>query len=604
MNKVLEITSCRQALKSLGPLIVVALIFSTILNYPNVLTWFQGGAGFIFNDIDEVYYLQKMHNVAHSESPLSFYLEHKSTIPIRENLSAEPSRISEFLLGKFGSFFELSSIEVGAFCDFLCPFVSYILAVLFFSFFGVSKFTAHVASIISLAFPWVFSFSQYIQISPWWSSSLLSSDYKMEGRGYPFLPILRGVGTQLSIPILLLVLIMISQCLWFDRKRGALWAALAGTITGLLLYVYFHAWVAAGFLCFLLFLYHTCKEEGRSIRKLLIYCFTATLVSIPGLVIISNQPHDFSFLELRQYWYLPLERVVFVPLFLLLSSREISENLRRGIVLIIAMQIAEVGLMNLQPLLGYPLVPYHFGEFYYHPLTSGFICVLIELLAPHSLIQLKHRQAFLGAIVFALVWSVVLSNRESFHNRINVLSLAEFSKSNLKANDVVAMSAVYAPFRDTFPRTFALSPIPSAYHQLSGQPLLHQSWVMLNSSSMMKEQLHREMFVAWLHTGILQLYWSCPEAEGTIPGDVFSLTWSYYFLYAKRQCEILKSAPVTACELVKSFQVNYLIWSTLELPPNLKPPFFAGNPVWQTTDGALTMYKIDRQAMIASACSS
>lgn len=604
-----------------------AILFSLLLNLPSLAQYFHydGYIPLQFLNQDEYSYLQLAKTSAQGFVRPPVYYEHQNKGSMEEVHARLPHAYGEVLVGKFGNAVGLPTKDLGLVLDLVIAVLAYMSFFWLFSLLGASSFTAEFSAFFTLAFPWTLFINKYINLQIPGLDFLIPAKYILTAS----LPVQRGVSTQLSYPFFALVLCSGILALRAEKKTLYWWAA-AGLGSGLLLSLYFFAWVAAsGLLISLLIIsllydrrvfsaklqrfvaassvFAVSHLSALALHRRFLFPVLSKLV-VPGTAATGTVQAQVSENIIFQYWFMSLELLVLLVLLILLMHRSPrSGQTHISAALAVSCIILEFVTQNLQPALNLKYQPWHIPLLFSQPLLGGLL-VSLFLSRYFSLrrMQLLTKILCWAVFTFFLLKSWGLSrlmcraeNEVFVKESVELIELLKFVKQGSSADDVIVsppLQGIYESREIRKGRPFDLEISSNVIWALLERPVLHQ--ISMTSGASFVEDLKRELTKSWIYRGKIAEIHPYRLNDLDLPGDVFSLT---------RTARIIKRAQYAAkmeklketylpCNMVQDFRIDYLIVKMNG--QSLEKPWLDGMvmSVWQGPKGIYTLLRFDRQA--------
>lgn len=507
-----------------------------------------------------------------------------------------PNFITDIIVGSLANFFGASPQALGTILDLLCCLAAYLLVTqILRNLSGDSKWCEFGALFFVVA-PFLFvlnsteSLRNLIGFPP--------AEYEVGG-----LPMLRGIYTQLSIVIFL--------CAWYAfsefavrRSTSIITLVVAGILCGLTAYVYTFVWIAGASLIgiWIIATHLTCRRfTPKSIgAELAAFSIPFCLVSLPAISIARAASQELVSIERNWYWSWTIA-IEFSVLAILQWRYRANRKLAGLFAVLVSCPALELLLLNLQPVLGVAIQPFHFSRFVLHPVFSCVATVVVgmafEATFP-SLAWFRLRILFGTALAIATVALHALPVRALFQQD-DTAELLTYLKTT-SPDSVLAVMTDVAPFRPELGEGFSNRSFPNLIYSLSGRSLLHQSWYTPRERG--TDGVQRELLLGWLFSGRVQMVLPCPTSIAQ-PGDLIFGTWTAYLLNRKRFCEALERER-SVCQLLKTYRVDYVLrerFGDRTLPDPASKRYFES--VWKSSGtGNLELLAFDRAAAIEDSC--
>lgn len=576
-----------------------AILFSLIFNLPYIYEYWRWDGMSIRNfQVDEYHYLPQALEMAKGLDPSSRFYDNPELISIPELIKTRPNATLDIAVGSIGNLFRLSAIELSLVLDLTFCFFGYLIFAEVFRNYSVNRWSAEIVAIILLAFPQNYTLWRLLDFS-----TFLPSLITPENRYYSP-AILRGTYQQISYCVLGLSLFYIGKA-EKSEFHNKLHISLAALFAGLLIYLYFFTWSFNIVLCLTYLMMLWCfkrfkfnSSSAPSLNTLLRYLIIFSLVSLPGVFTIFNGQIS-STLHLpgiSNYFYFSFSALSATACFLILVRYFlVQQHLFSLLCLLAACSISELILFNLQPLLGKFLAPFSYKLYLIAPITWALtILIYLNLITNSRLVKFIHPLLFCVLSIFLTFSSTkLLSN---FHNNqseiIGITELTNFIKIHAATDSVIAINSFIPKINISNGTQFPVSPIPHQVLALTNRKILHQEWA-IPSEKRSLDNFNRERFLSWLLYGEYELIWPCSINLPDLPGDLFTLTRTSHELNRYTRCLVHNQdiAPITLCEAIKNYRVDYILTGTQNESENQLKMGRAA--VWSSDDGELTLWKFD-----------
>lgn len=590
-----------------------AFILTLLVNIPNCVLFMPNYRPDLwsFTEPDEIYYLQAALDIAQLKNPRSFYLEESTSLARSEALTLYASAPLDYLIGSVGVALGSDVLVLGVFLDFITCFFSILIFSSFFNHFIRQRWIAECAAFVTLFI--TLPLSAWLHYWPLnqFREYLVDLSY-LSLVGPEFIPrvsvsVLRAVYTQVSYPLFGLSLLCAAKSL-VHAQRSSFYGLLAGLIGGILLNVYFFAWGAAVGVIGLSFLLWIQFEDDfwHGVRRLACFGIAWVLGSSPGLLLLpSGQTEGLGINEhIRDYFYFSPLNAILVLLFLLgLYWFKLSTRVRAVVIFSVSALVAELVLMNLQPVLGILLSPFHFPVLYLQPLLQGCFVSLFFLF----LIERLHYQSLSSLIGTCLVacgiLGFVLYARDRWeHSKHDPAGIAEVSRALGKVtpkNAVIATPSFVTMFESSDGNPYWV--MPNLYYALTKRKLLHQYYVIAAKGNHRERvaEFEREHFLGWIFSGKVQEVYPCSEEAVELPGDIFAFVFTAFHLRRASDCRELSQEIGTLCELLGKYRLDYVLWPvTYGKPTKEVEPFLS--EVWSSEQHSI--FQFDQSKALEDYC--
>lgn len=560
--------------------LLIALIISLVSAASPLISYYlHPKVAFVHLQIDDPYYLGTLRDLGNHQASEGFFLEHKQALPTSELLTQRVTSPLEYVTASFFQKLGFSASGSGLFLDFLSIFFSCLIFLYFYAHFTSNRRAIVVATITTLFFPDLFQlriFGQQVFFGGLVSPQFLPEDP----------PILRSIDTQLSYlayGVTLVVLMRLVESAERIRRNLPFLAILIA----LQFYVYFFSWATSLVLSalFLLFSLPGLSGEQRraalSLKTLGLSAILFLICMLPGFWLLRQAPDAgiSTVSQIRDFYAFPLETAVLCLFFsiYLLFGRIPAAN-KKVMLLAISLLIAEFPLLNLQPLLGVGLAPYHFSVFYLRPIFGGLCILLVENFVSRFPF-LVLRWSIAGIVISLFLLVSVRGLKESLTTNPALFEfeeLVDHLEAKATPNAVIATMYHWKPFQEKISPEFAIRVFPQLVYLLTKHPVLGSDWA-ISSKLKDEEVLHRELLTGYLFSGKMQLLWPCLTEMPELPGDMFTCTWTYFLIRRWQHCTQHRTdiENYSACQGLKDFKVDYLLYDAdlpqLKLPQSLEP---------------------------------
>jgi hypothetical protein len=558
---------------------IKALTYALIFSLPNIVGYFffERIPPSLLYLTDKLFFLKHSSDLGQFYPHVTFYAEHIKQVSFERIYSLYPYAILEFLVGYLGAIFQLQPALFGIAVDLIFVFLSYRVFRALASRFLDSSLLIEIATAICLFLPWIFC--------PWFYHSfglpgfpqLVAPEFKATLYA---LPVLRTMATQVSYPLWGFVLILFFDVFLGD-ERGRFKFYAVGVLSGLSFYFYFFTWLTIVIL-FSIILVFGFRTYLKTIK--LLDCLAAAachiVIILPGLWILIKQlgHHSKSFQAeatlVTDYWYFSFDNLFLFVFFLFLYFRKLEDpRLQFAVLLAAACQLTDFLALNLQPLFGIYLEPWHVPTLFTGPINSLVFVILLGngqfALRMKLLVNGLGVVAILGSIATPLYLSQLYLRKEAFSWSSSFLhddhSLIQYLKTNVSPGNVIAYSSVKEPFPEVVPTEFAFRNVGVNITAFSGQYVLKQHKVSLHGVSE-QEEFERELLTSWFLSGKLQLLWPCENISEQY--DLFTATWNRRQSARSGMCDLAREleSKSEVCDLLAKYKVDYYIHESAIVP--------------------------------------
>jgi hypothetical protein len=558
--------------------------------------------------VDDGLYLQRAIGAWQGQDPYQWtYFENAGTRPLAEVAVARPNAVTDIAVGWIAATFGLGPAGLAIFLDWVCAALSMAL------FAAIFRRLCHwcderviwSAAIVAVAFPSILVPDPAIHLPNDVLPFLVSQDFVDHAA-----PVFRGVYTQASYPLFLLsVLQMVRVHLRSEPLSGTMF--LAGVLGGLCGFGYFFPWLTTLALGLSLPLVRAIVARDRSAAEVGAGLATfaggwlAGSIGVLAIMKASSAAGIVASDLLAEHWWLPLERVVAAVVLLVAAvylARRDPDVAR--VVGVLALLVAlEIPLMNVQPVLRQGLAPYHFPSFYLYPLLSGVAFVLVvEWLRSRLSMPLVA-----GAVCALPLVAYVFDAGLGVHVALQPPPLArdlDWLVERLRAappDTVFALNPVREPLSNQPVAENFLINLPNFVSTLSGRYTLEQEWMFHEMAD--TGDLRRELGMSWLLSGRMRPLWKPPEPV-PMPGDVFTLTWTY--LKLRRAQKLALHAELlddySPCRFVSEFRVDLLVHDAANDGALHEPALRFLSRETSSPNGTFDVYRFDRARAAATLC--
>lgn len=568
----------------------------------------------VFNDWDEAHYLSLLRD-AERVTTQSLITWENGRLAVFDKLQTHiPHRLSDVFVGWV---YKVSGVSITTFSillDFTCISVSLLILTLCFSMLRGEN--VNECSPVSLAS------AMAVLFIPWLSSEIfhLLPDHigpmirSKSHNGFPSFPVMRAVYTQLSLPLFFLGFLSIIR---FVQSRGANRFALVASIlcAAVLAYVYFFAWLALTFVV-ASFLFFGLLFRLLSLRPLLpsllfgavlytLICFPALQVLfpdgevfVPGLASLNRALYVKSFH--RQLWYFnPLEGLIVILLaWRVFRSRErILDPTVLLLFCMLAVLATKFPLMNLQPIIGRGLTPYHFPLFYLDPLLSGLFVAMCFRFVPSARVQ----RMFLGVLAFTVLIVPVyrfIQLRRQTPEWSEERELLKYLEEESRVLNIVTM-----PFQEPFNYedrvTFLL--LPYWIRTLTEHEMVMEFAIFDNDRLRLMQY---ELLLGWIYGEKLGRIAYCPGpigelyVEDLLQGAEAFFEWQRYW-----DCQLSREIELESslCSLLHQFPIDFILEQD-GIPTSFENISRFLSKSWSSSGGAYTLYEFDARAAQEEFC--
>ena len=536
--------------------LAVPILFTLLLVLPQaVLLHRMPQSSRFFCDEDELLYLKQSAFFAGSQDLSALYKEHEQPQNLRELLTI-PHDVSSLAAGWGIQRLSLSLQEASFILDLVCIFLSLLAFRAFWGCLARKRATAEMLSFVILGAPWTLSilFGNYSGSFTFWTV------------GDSCLPVERAVNTQLVYPVFGFCLYLLTRA----AKNGFSGKSLftAGGLGGAAIYLYFFGWGvigAAGALFLLLSAPLPSIKEG--LRRLAPFCLGFVIVSLPGLWLMitsmllsgalsaGTAAADLTLHQAREQYFAPLS--VFVTLAILAAVFAVVKRRFRLIgAWMLAAGLAEVFLVNMQPLLNVFLQPIHFALFFLYPMLGA---LLVALVAEY-LSSVKGLRNIVYAVLSVMI--VLVSAGRAIRVPATVDAQNVFA-ADVRARGIEKKTFAFYPYRKheaSGSGRWNARLEPYFWGALTGNYIVLQEIFSMRLVSQ-REQVERQLLLNWLYTGNLQLFISCGrDVVDPVPNNYFQ-QWIFEANMMKQLCRLYEreARGMDVCTLIKKFHVEYIV---------------------------------------------
>ncbi|MCB0323069.1 MAG: hypothetical protein KDD69_05825 [Bdellovibrionales bacterium] len=591
----------------ISAILLPALFVTALLTLPGLVELFRSGGASprIFSDWDEPYYLPGLRKAG--SIAVSSFLSFDDGVPTgyRELQTVIPHTLTDVVLGNLYAFLSLPPEWFITLLDLAFVPISFLLFTALFRALGAALRISQVGAAVLLVLPWLAYLPQYFQIPLDFPLTV----ERLSHRLYPCQPVLRGFYTQASYPLFALSLLLLVRAP--TSRRPVLLYLGAGITGGLLIYTYFFAWGAFAAVAGLWLLRRVMVPERLSRRRYLlgsVLLFASDfIVALPALRLVvpkdllnpsttninqavaagaasqaaANQPLSF-----HDFWYFGPELFLLaVALGALLWSGQRTLPSRPFLELGLIALLSEFVLLNLQPLLGIYLSPYHFPLFYLHPLLSGsLVCALLYAFRTQRLRTICTMLLYGAMTTVSIAKTYRMLHPPLFIEETTALIQRLREEPLYKRIAVVPFNSPFAPDAPALSARI----VPYWIAALTDFHLVSDVF-----GRAPEVAAKRELLLGLLLTGRAQLLAPCFETEpgykSFIGGTRDHVKRGRTNLCREAQ-RILSTA--NACDLLDDYGVDYLLWETeFELP---LPTWLGTNEqsVWRSPEKSLELLRI------------
>jgi hypothetical protein len=441
-----------------------AWICIVAINAPQLYAYWvsSGDSPQAFQDvIDESLYLRIAIDQGNYRPQEAIYQEHSDRLPLTKLLTnwRPDQTYSHFLVGRIATALGLRVQELNLVLDLASGVIGYIAIFWFFGLLlGQAHFTlAELCGVSFLCFPWIASLENLLNMHTLWPAFTGT----VGPIGHNALPIQEGVESQLAtvwFAITMVAFIRAGKDHFNSRGR----IALLGIASGFGIYVYVLEWVAVSvlvpFLLCAMYLTHPKGALGLKLTQTLLIwsaChFTTALPGIAQIQAIRSAKHIFrdDRLVYQVAYYAPVEWLILIALgaVALWLSRDRWSNLTRLLLaLAVSTLIAEICILNIQPIVGVATVALFIMLDFTRPLLSSLTVALL-------LIRYSRNTLFAHALKGLVLVSIMLASCRTYI--ISTLSqeemdrltpLVSFVRKEIPRDSVIAMLTYQRPFQSS-----------------------------------------------------------------------------------------------------------------------------------------------------------
>lgn len=588
---------------------LLLVMLACIVLLPNIVTSFtQESPTFKTLKIDDSLYLVQGKKFLQGEGRRWYHKEKRHGTSWAESpFLSRPNLIVDFFFGLFLSTTNLSYHTGGLVVDFLCFIASFAICVKIFSLYSNSLSLSVLSSFTCLLFPGFFllDWGPTVQV---FLNKIVLTTFVAEGK-----PVFRALYTQVSFVAFLTLFYHFLKAVNsknFQEQRHWFWH---GFLAGGLLFLYFFAWATYLALVPLLFVFRVGRQLNFSVtRSLLMFLVGALLSSLIPMywLLLNGEQGILASPALREYFYFSTESLSISVLLTILLKIWGNEPAKRDILIIlICTQILSILLLNTQPILGKGIAPYHFDQFYLFPLFAGFSCLFIGKVVFDNFSTRKVSfvvNSIVCVLVFALCFMNVQLALKNTWNRTHrsQSELVEYTRNHTPPNAVVAFMSFLSPFPASIPLNFSINNAPLIFSALTDRYILHQDWDFYPIED--NDDIKRELLLGAFFRGEPSLTWPCPKDRSYLPGDIFSLTWSYYLLRREQKCQFHRDIIRTSsfCSLLQSYDIDYIILEKdqgLQIHGSLSD--FA-SVVFEDSNHQYSMVKFEKDKFLSRQCAN
>ncbi len=588
-------------------LLLRAIALSFLLNLPALIEFARTGglSPWIFSDWDEPIYLP--HALRAGAISFADWFEIENGAPRAFVLmgSRAPQIVQDLIVGKIALLLHLTSIELGVALDLLLVPIAFLVFVKVFRLLAASDQIAEVGCVVFLAFPLLFDIGQYLNIPlPWFQNIITGSK-----GSYPCVPILRGMYTQLSYPIVGLSLGAMFLYLTRSPERH-LMLVLSGLFSGMLIYFYFFAWPAITALLFIFLLILLISSRIQSLKTQtrisgfapVIYLAANMFVALPGVWLLLSHgmlaPSDSNPVIRFDTWYFPPEVFVLLVILLLIFLRSVRDR-KQGLdlALLCSCLLAELILLNSQTATQRILAPYHFAAFYLDPLFSGVLAIAI--LNRFSSTVLK--QLGFGSFLFLVILNCGLKSSRAWTN-------------TAKSSETIELLQT---IQEKVPKLATIATIPYLHpfepNNQKLEVLLLPHWITAISSrrtmpvtdGLLLSPFEKELLTAWLFTGKRLLIGSCPDSEQSNKHDTITRFTDVEFLHRTERCLQFRAIPPfqIPCDTIRNREFpNIVLWDKSH--GLSKPSWYSSTmtSLWKSSEVTFELLAIKDKELLLQNC--
>ncbi len=557
-----------------------------------------------FSDWDEPYYLSLLKAAGSIPFNEAFQFEHGTFQLFHLRNEPLPHALLDFVFGKLLSVISLSPTLLAVLLDYLCVLAAMFTTIRICRLFQVNDRECFLLTTVSLVLPWLSSLQNIFPWDHFGSVSFLAHTF------YPTTPVLRAIYTQVSFVVFLYT---IEKLLEFLVCRHSYWrAATLGFLIGISLYLYFFAWgvlfAVTGCATLLLFVFTVDRVHRLQIflQSLLLFT-TASIISLPGVLALLGSGSVYrpgpqidqeiarSILDFSSTWFIaPLYLIIlFYSLYKIKQASKIERSILLPLIVVAAI-LAELVLMNLQPLLGRWMVPYHFSLFFIHPLLS-----VLFLIAVTNSLHTGHRAfilnlLFLVALCVPIFQSIQKSNMMMFNKQYQQLFVALKKLPDTS----IAVMPFDKPFQNNLREPGYLI-MPYWIKTLSAKQVIG---CFMSFSSDRISLIEEEFDLSLLYSGDIKPLTVCPSGPAPLI-DLLTGASSYHIYQRTIDCMLMKQRMFpSSCQIAQRLSAEYLLWDKDNLKSEPRWIEHAAKLVWSGEEGRFKLYQIDRPAFAQFFC--
>jgi hypothetical protein len=278
---------------------------------------------------------------------------------------------------------------------------------------------------------------------------------------------------------------------------------------------------------------------------------------------------------------------------------------RHLLALCVATSIAEICILNIQPIVGIATVGLYIVVGFTRPLLSALIVAFVFLRFSYNP---QYRQIFRALIVFFIVAAGYRMRHVSAISRPEadqLTPLVSFVKAQISQDSVIAMITYHRPFQSST-KEWEWRWQPNVVAALTRTHLLKEALGLEWGALSPEETISRELALGVIFTGEPKLIRGCAEDLILSPKRLFFLQWIPIQLTRKFNCEQSRDIirDMSPCEAFQLFAVDYVIWEReFQL---LKPAYLehAGELVWTSPNNDIEVIKIDSEKAANYLCTT
>jgi hypothetical protein len=322
------------------------------------------------------------------------------------------------------------------------------------------------------------------------------------------------------------------------------------------------------------------------LKKFFIYTISFITVSIPGLISIFSSPLDSTYQipqEVPLYFFISPLLIILTAV---LAFMELKRN-QTATAFALSLIISTIIVMNIQPVSGKLIAPYHFLLFYVVPFLSVFLVAVILKQFKDNLLFRRTIFALLTGLFIFKLSNQYLSSMHGFHNDKGSMELVEHIKSIKTDNEVFAIFPHFEAARHWWSLYPSRRTTPYYIQYLSEKPLFPFNYEFFDP----EEQLYVNYLIYNLFRG------DSPSLDTYIEEEIYYPDYAYgivSFEAVRRRNILLKHKnnldTILSREMLP-FQIKYLIAEPLMYPSLYSYVKKQHEEIWRSSDNKYVLFR-------------